>query len=169
MARLVERHVLDSLGGLEWVVAGPVLDLGSGAGFPGIPLAVALPDVEFVLCDRHSRKARFLRQVVNELGLDNAVVWDTDLGQRDVDAAAKKFATVVSRGVDSAPALWARFRPLIAPDGRLLVYASTQAGAAMAASMNQLKVSAHIRRHPYKIAGLDSEHEILEINQGSAT
>jgi 16S rRNA (guanine527-N7)-methyltransferase len=75
---LVVRHVLDSLAGAPAFGSLPagavVLDVGSGAGFPGVPLALALPTLRFVLLDRMSRRCTFLEHCVAVLGMGNAVV-----------------------------------------------------------------------------------------------
>ncbi len=71
---IVGRHVLDSLSGLEVIrELGPrsLADVGSGAGFPGIPLAIWLNDVDITLIERSGRRAGFLRNAVLTLGLDN--------------------------------------------------------------------------------------------------
>ena len=76
---LWERHVLDSLmfavglGGAEWVV-----DVGTGVGLPGLPLAVVLPEREFVLLDRSGRRVRLVRRIARILGLANVEVVEDD-------------------------------------------------------------------------------------------
>ena len=70
MHRLWERHILDSLRCAAVVAeAGSALDLGSGGGLPGVPLAVACPDLEVVLVERRRGRAAFLELVVSEVGL----------------------------------------------------------------------------------------------------
>jgi 16S rRNA m(7)G-527 methyltransferase (EC 2.1.1.-) len=64
MARL---HILDSLAVLPFVKGQRVADIGTGAGLPGIPLAVFLPEVEFTLVDSNSKKTRFVQQAILEL------------------------------------------------------------------------------------------------------
>ena len=72
--RMVSYHLLDSLAVAAHVAAATILDVGSGAGLPGIPLAVALPDSRVTLLDSNHKKAAFLRQAVMELKLGNTDV-----------------------------------------------------------------------------------------------
>lgn len=68
---MVDRHLLDSLSILPWLVGSEIIDAGSGAGLPGVVLAIACPERHFVLIDSNGKKVRFLRQVRRELGLEN--------------------------------------------------------------------------------------------------
>ena len=74
-ARLRERHVLDSLALLPWW-AGTLADLGTGAGFPGMPLAIARPDRQVVLVERSERKGRFSAPGGDRLGVAQCAVGD---------------------------------------------------------------------------------------------
>ena len=74
---LAQKHLLDSLALVSYVKNTPVLDVGSGAGLPGIPLAISLPDISFTLLDSNGKKARFMRQVVMELKLTNVDIVQT--------------------------------------------------------------------------------------------
>jgi 16S rRNA (guanine527-N7)-methyltransferase len=80
---LVVRHFLDSLAGLPVLARlsprRTILDVGSGAGFPGLPLALFLENSQFVLLERSARKAAFLANVVALLGLGNVRVLETDI------------------------------------------------------------------------------------------
>jgi 16S rRNA (guanine527-N7)-methyltransferase len=68
---MVARHLLDSLSLLPWITSERIADSGTGAGLPGVPLAIALPDRQFTLIDGNGKKIRFLRQVRRSLGLGN--------------------------------------------------------------------------------------------------
>lgn len=74
MPRLWTRHVLNSGLVAPLIGAGPVADVGSGAGLPGIPLAIIKPDVRFVLIEPMERRVDWLRHEAAELGLDNVTV-----------------------------------------------------------------------------------------------
>ncbi|MGE5624077.1 MAG: 16S rRNA (guanine(527)-N(7))-methyltransferase RsmG, partial [Bacillota bacterium] len=71
---MLTKHVLDSLSILPFVDASPVLDVGSGAGLPGIPLAVARPDLKFTLLDSNGKKTRFMTHAAAALTLKNVDV-----------------------------------------------------------------------------------------------
>lgn len=92
--RIVTHHLLDSLAVAPHIGAGALLDVGSGAGLPGIPLAIAGPERAVTLLDASAKRASFLRQAVIELGLRNAQV----VCER-VEAweAPKRFDVVISR------------------------------------------------------------------------
>ncbi len=68
---MVARHLLDSLSILPWLDGERIMDSGTGAGLPGVPLAIACPARQFLLVDSNGKKVRFLRQVRRELALAN--------------------------------------------------------------------------------------------------
>ncbi|MBX7433734.1 16S rRNA (guanine(527)-N(7))-methyltransferase RsmG [Mycobacterium sp. Y57] len=118
--RLWERHVLNSAVLGELVEPGErVVDIGSGAGLPGIPLALARPDVRVTLVEPLLRRSDFLREAIAELGIDCAVVRGRaedravreEVGQADV---------VVSRAVASLDKLTKWSAPLLRPGGRMM-------------------------------------------------
>ena len=121
-SRIEERHVRDSLS-LVPVLEAPegrlvnqVADVGSGAGLPGVPLAIALPGVQMTLIERSAKKSRFLRQVVMELGLPNVdVVCD------DVVNVTEEFDAIVSRAVMAPERLWGLVEKNLRTGGRMAV------------------------------------------------
>ncbi len=127
-ARLVERHLLDSLSLLPHLRGPNVCDLGSGAGLPGIPLAIARPALTFTLVDRAGRRCRFLRQAAMELALPNIEVVQADLADY---RPAQGFATLVSRALDTPARLWPQLQHLLAPGGRALLQAGPDSADAI--------------------------------------
>lgn len=116
--QMVSRHLLDSLSVLPYLHGPRVLDIGSGAGLPGIPLALARPDIEFTLLDSNAKKTRFITQALHELGLKNVAV-----AQERVEKfhPAEKFDTLIARAFASIPDMLAASRHLCAPHGRFLL------------------------------------------------
>ena len=68
---IITRHIADSLAVSEYLQGKRIIDVGSGAGLPGIPLAIMQPQKQFVLLDANGKKIRFIQQVIAELGLHN--------------------------------------------------------------------------------------------------
>jgi 16S rRNA (guanine527-N7)-methyltransferase len=117
---LRERHILDSLRGAPFVPAASrgVADLGSGAGLPGIPLAIALPDVPFTLVDPRRSRIAFLELVLEDLRLPNVTV----LAMR-AEEVPSAFDVCLARGFGGPAASWSAAERLLRPDGRLLYWA----------------------------------------------
>lgn len=90
---MVDRHLLDSLTALPFIEGDSLIDVGSGAGLPGIPIAIASPSISVLMLDSAARKTRFIRQAIAELGLANADVSHT----RVQDASVSKASTIVAR------------------------------------------------------------------------
>jgi len=126
MRELVVKHVLDSLS--AWTTlrdaAGPgpssVLDVGSGAGLPGIPLAIALPGQSYVLLERMARRAAFLKACVILLGLPNATVMQADLADcaGDFDVVTCRAFAPLERLVEDLGRSSVRWRRIVAYKGR---------------------------------------------------
>ena len=73
-ADMVDRHLMDSLIVLPWITGPDLLDIGSGAGLPGLPLAIVNADLKVTCLDGNAKKTRFIQQVIGELGLQNVQV-----------------------------------------------------------------------------------------------
>jgi 16S rRNA (guanine527-N7)-methyltransferase len=125
--RVWDRHVVDSLRAAAVFASGDrsCYDLGSGAGLPGIPLAVALPHCRVVLVESRSKRGGFLELALEQLGLENARA----LVRRaeDLDDHAD---VVTTRAFGPAPRCWQVAYPLLRPGGRLVYFAGAAGGVA---------------------------------------
>lgn len=179
MSRLVERHILDSLTAVRLIRGQRILDVGSGGGLPGIPLAIVLPNVQMFLCERMSRRARFLTLVVRELALANVSVIGQDVAQLE---AAPLFDTIIARAVSSRLRLWAMLRERLVEGGQLIVYSSTQDQGAQAGTTGTVEAigtaaigataigaaaikGGRIREHRLEVPGMSNRHTISEITK----
>ena len=162
---LVAAQVLDGIGSGRGPEALRVVDLGSGAGLPGIPLAVALPEVWVTLVERSVRKARFLRLAQRELGFGNVTVLCADLGQ--VPSASADVVT--ARALMPPPALWKPAHRMLRPGGHLLaldrVVRSRQAAAALADAPADFPGGSIAGRQWAKIPRLSAWHGLLVVTK----
>ena len=114
--QMVSLHVLDSLAVLHEIPGGALADVGSGAGLPGIPIAIAEPERRVALNDASHKKSAFLRQAVIELGIANAEVHH---GRAESWRPLERFAVVISRGFAELAEFIVACRHLVLPDGVL--------------------------------------------------
>lgn len=123
--QMVIRHILDSLVVLPYINGTRIIDVGSGAGLPGIPLAVVKPQWSVTLLDKQAKKARFMRQAAAELGLDGVQV----VHQRaEAYRPRELFDTVITRAYASLRQMVETCGHLCAPAGRLLAMKGREAG-----------------------------------------
>lgn len=154
---MVARHVLDSAAVLPWLHGPRVLDVGSGAGLPGIPLAILDPEREYVLLDGLGKRTRFLTQVVLELKLANVRVVQARV--EDWPSPAP-FSSVISRAFAALPDFVGLAGRHCAADGRLLA----MKGALDAAETADLPAGWRLRAtHRLDVPGIDGERHLLEL------
>ncbi len=139
--RLWERHVLNSAAVAEAVpTEARVVDVGSGAGLPGIPLGLARPDLRLTLVEPMARRVEFLEEVVAELG----VRWRVVRGraeERSVVTAVGPVDVVTARAVAALPRLVGWCRGLLRPGARLVALVGARAVAELPAMLPQLEAA----------------------------
>ncbi|OYV21923.1 MAG: Ribosomal RNA small subunit methyltransferase G [Methylococcaceae bacterium NSP1-1] len=114
---MVRLHVLDSLAIVPFIEGKRVIDIGTGAGLPGIPLAIYLPEIEFVLLDSNAKKTRFVQQAILELKLKNVSVCHNRVEQYHPE---KSFDTVITRAFAGLSDIVELTAHLLNKDGVLL-------------------------------------------------
>jgi len=116
-ADMVALHVLDSLAVRPYLRGPRVLDIGTGAGFPGLPLAVVEPDMQFTLLDSVGKKIRFVEHAILALNLTNARAVTARVEDY---APGSRFDTVIARALAAVPRLVDLAGHLVGEDGQLL-------------------------------------------------
>lgn len=116
-AEMVSRHLLDSLTLLPYLPAGPLADLGSGAGLPGLVLALARPEREVTLVESNGKKARFLREAARQLRLSRVRVAQ-ERAENLVEAG--QYGCITARALGTLAQLVEFGGHLLRPDGQLL-------------------------------------------------
>ena len=114
---MIDRHVLDSLTALDFLFGRRLLDAGTGAGLPGLVLAIVRPDVRCTLLDSARKKTRFCEHAAMTLGLDNVEVASERLAAH---RPPHRYSTVISRATFSVAELVAGARPLLDAPGRII-------------------------------------------------
>ncbi|HKT32654.1 MAG TPA: 16S rRNA (guanine(527)-N(7))-methyltransferase RsmG [Gammaproteobacteria bacterium] len=156
---MVSRHVLDSLAVAPWVQGARVLDVGTGAGLPGIPLAVAFPERHFTLLDSHGKKTRFVVHVATTLGLRNVEVVQARVEDY---RAPDPFDTVITRAFAALADFLAVSAHLGGPGSRWLA----MKGAPSESELRELPPGFQLAAvHALKVPGLDAQRCVVEVRK----
>jgi 16S rRNA (guanine527-N7)-methyltransferase len=151
---MVGLHLLDSLAILPYLHGNRIIDIGTGAGLPGIPLAICCPEREFTLLDCNAKKTRFVQQAVLELKLKNVTVCH----QRVEDyQPIEGFSSILTRAFASLPDIIALTAHLLAADGVLLAMKGQQAEAEAAQTATKTTII------PINVPGIAVERCLVRI------
>ncbi len=155
--QMITRHLLDSLSICPYLRGKHILDVGTGAGLPGIPLAISFPQRQFTLLDSNNKKTRFVTQAVSELELSNV-----DVVQSRVEnfQSAELFDTIITRAYSAIGDMVEQTSHLLAGDGVFLAMKGTNP----LAETDELPSNYAIKEnYVIKVPGLEEKRHLLEI------
>ncbi|MDI9819521.1 MULTISPECIES: 16S rRNA (guanine(527)-N(7))-methyltransferase RsmG [unclassified Legionella] len=158
MEAMVYRHLLDSLAIAPWVKGKRLLDVGTGAGLPGIPLALYKPDLQVVLLDSNGKKIRFLQEVKRVLAINNIEIVQSRVENYH---PPQGFDTVTSRAFSDLAQLLKWTSHLIGTSGIWLAMKGRHPEAELASINLPYQVK------PYTVPGLDGERCCVIINNAT--
>ena len=153
--QMVVEHLLDSLAILPHVQPSAVLDIGSGAGLPGIPLAIARRGLQVTVLDSNQKKCAFLQQVAIELSLTNVTV---ACARAEAYRGANAFDTVVSRALADLPTIARLSASQLAPGGLILALKGAVPHAELSRLPGAITARAVIR---LSIPGLNAQRHVV--------
>lgn len=153
---MVRLHLLDSLAVLPFIKGKRVIDIGTGAGLPGIPLAIFLPETDFTLLDSNAKKTRFVRQAALELKLQNV---DIRHSRVELFNPEQKFDTVITRAFAALPVIMKNTVHLLSEDGQILA----MKGQIPQDELDEVRVQSRVV--PIKTPGVDAERCIVIIEK----
>lgn len=155
---MVTRHLLDSLAVIPYLDGDSLLDVGSGGGLPGIPIAISKPELAVTLLDSNSKKTRFLQQAKAELGLDNITV----IHGRTEQLALADFSIVTARAFSTLENLVKLAGSHCAEAGKMLlmkgVYPEQELDFDLAHYGFELK-----NVTPLQVPGYDAQRHLVEL------
>jgi 16S rRNA (guanine527-N7)-methyltransferase len=154
---MLRKHVLDSLSLQAYLRGERVADVGTGAGFPGLVLAIVNPDRRFTLIEATGKKARFVEQTTQRLGLSNVLVVNS---RAETYRPSELFDTVVARALSSLADFVAYAGHLSAPGGRLLAMKGKRPDDEIFALPRSFRALAV---HRLRVPGLTDERHLVEL------
>lgn len=156
-SEMVSRHLLDSLSVMPYLLGSRFIDVGSGGGMPGIPLAICNPAKHFVLLDSNGKKTRFLVQAKATLALDNVHVVHARVQDHQAEPS---YDAVLTRAFASLDDMIEHCRHLVGHQGQLLAMKGQQAQAEIDALAQRMKEASLI---PLQVPGLEEERCLVRL------
>ena len=158
-AAMITHHTLDSLSAARFLHGTRIADIGTGAGFPGLALAIAFPDRHFTLIDATLKKLRFVEHAIELLELTNVVTLHAHL---PIKPGVMAFDTVLARALGPLPGLVTMAAPLMASGARLVAYKGRRPDDELAAIPEGWKLVECTR---VAVPGLDAERHMVVLER----
>ncbi|MFO7153996.1 MAG: 16S rRNA (guanine(527)-N(7))-methyltransferase RsmG [Caldicoprobacter oshimai] len=171
---IIIQHFLDSLGPLTMDILQPgmrIMDVGSGAGFPGIPIKIAISELDMVLLDASKKRVNFLNYVIRSLGLDGITAVHGRAEELGRSQYREAFDVVVSRAVAPLRVLCEYCIPFLRPGGFFLSYKGPGALEELEASKNAIDVLGgnFVEIRNIKVPFSEKTHNIVVIRKEKRT
>lgn len=160
-AEMITHHLLDSLSVWPFLHGTRIADVGTGAGFPGLPLAIADARRQFTLVDATAKKIRFVAHAARTLGLRHVTAVQSRI---EALTASPPFDSIVARALAPLPALLSLLQPLCGPDTRVIAMLGRRPDAELASLPAGWQIA---RIDPIVVPGLNAERHVAVI--GSRT
>jgi len=159
---IITRHILDSLSILPHLHGERILDIGTGAGLPGIPLAIACPARNFVLLDSSSKKLRFVQQTLGILQLENVTLENSRVEEYRPESL---FDTIICRAFSDLPDFYRYAARLCSPGGRMLAMKGVYPMTEIECLEDKTVLDEVIT---LKVPGLDAERHLAIMHAGNS-
>lgn len=160
---MVTRHLLDSLAVAPFVTQPEVLDIGSGAGLPGIPMAILNPDQQWHLIDSSGKRVGFMREAVRQLELKNVQVTQTRVEDFQPE---KTFPAAIARAFASLPEIADNASHLLHPEGTLWAMKGRYPHAELAELPAGFQL---VEVHSLEVPGLMEDRHLVQLSYNPET
>ncbi len=154
-ANMLTRHLLDSLSVVKVLRGNNTIDIGTGAGLPGIPVAIANPQMQLTLLDSNAKRCRFLRQVQAQLKLDNVSIVQMRVEEYQ---PAEKFDNLLSRAFSSLQSFISSSAHLLAEGGQLIAMKGVWPGDEQELLTNSFKIDEVVK---LMVPGLPEQRHLV--------
>ena len=151
--KMLTHHIMDSIAISPYIKAQNIADVGTGAGIPGIPLAILHPNQTFYLIDSNGKKVRFIKQTAHQLGLKNVIAL-----HKRVESVEVKVEAVISRAFASLKDMIEGTSQLLGTGGMFLAMKGKYPQQELEQLTNTIKL---IENHNIQVPGLDAERCLL--------